>query len=94
MVPTFWNLAALAAKTVTSACFHPEIGQLGLRIEMQAAGLRRRAELIAARHRGAMKAEKQNAPARRTGADALSAGLTALPVYCPPLAAGLLRSPA
>jgi hypothetical protein len=35
--------------------------------------------------------KKQNAPDPENQADALSAGLTALQVHCPPLAAGLLN---
>jgi hypothetical protein len=40
-----------------------------------------------------MQKAKRTEP-RRTGADALRARLTALPVHCPLLAAGLLRGPA
>ena len=55
MVPCFWNPGGFGSKNRRSGLILPCNRQLGLGIEeMQTAGLRRQADLIAARNRGAM----------------------------------------
>ena len=64
MVPCFRNPGRFGSKNRRFCLISRRNRQLGLGIEeMQTAGLRRQADLIAARNRGAMQGpEKQNAP--------------------------------